>query len=257
VELRRPLPIATYAAAIRTDASRLAGAAGIAGPDATVPTCPEWQVRDLVRHLGGVHRWATGIVATPRVEPWDVDLPEVVGTWPADGDLVAWFLDGAEALATALETADPALRCWTFLQATSPLAMWARRQAHETAIHRVDGESATGASATPFEPAFAADGVDELLTCFITRRPSRLTADPPRTLRVLATDADGEWDVVVGPDGVTTRPVGGGPVDATVRGEASDLDQALWNRPVTAPLDVTGDPAVLALFLDKVQVRWS
>lgn len=28
--------------------------------DAAVRTCPGWVVRDLVRHLGGVHRWATG-----------------------------------------------------------------------------------------------------------------------------------------------------------------------------------------------------
>jgi uncharacterized protein (TIGR03083 family) len=257
IPLRPPLPIATYAAAIRTDAARLASAATAAGVDAPVPTCPEWQVRDLLRHLGGVHRWATSIVATPRTEPWSADLPEVVGAWPPDGELAPWLLDGAEALSTALETADPALQCWTFLKATSPLAMWARRQAHETAIHRVDAETATGASGTPFEPTFAADGVDELLVCFVTRRKAGLTADPPRTLRVCATDADGDWDAVVGPDRVVTLPGGSGPADATVRGEASDLYQALWNRPITVPLDVAGDPAVLDLFLDRVHVRWS
>jgi uncharacterized protein (TIGR03083 family) len=257
IPLRSPLPIATYAAAIRTDAARLASAARAAGPDAAVPTCPNWQVRDLVQHTSGVHRWATSIVATPRTEAWNVDLPEVVGSWPPDDELVPWFLDGADRLATALQTADPALQCWTFLKATSPLAMWARRQAHETAIHRVDGESAAGASGTPFEPAFAADGVDELLTCFITRRSSKLRADPPRTLRVTVTDSDGDWDVIAGPDRVVTLPGGTGPADATVRGEASDVYQALWNRPLTAPLDVAGDPALLGLFQDKVQVRWS
>jgi len=102
-----------------------------------------------------VQRWATSIVATPRTEPWNVDLPEVVGTWPDDDALTAWLQDGADALATTLETADPGLECWAFLKATSPLAMWARRQAHETAIHRVDGESALGASGTPFEPSLS------------------------------------------------------------------------------------------------------
>ena len=28
-----------------------------------VPTCPEWTVRQLVEHLGGVHRWATMIIS--------------------------------------------------------------------------------------------------------------------------------------------------------------------------------------------------
>ena len=255
--LRTPLPIASYAAAIRTDAATLASAAATAGPDAPVPTCPEWVVRDLVRHLGGVQRWATSIVATPRTEPWNVDLPEVVGTWPDDDALTTWLQDGADALARALETADPGLQCWTFLKATSPLAMWARRQAHETAIHRVDGESSRGASGTPFEPSFGADGVDELLVCFITRRKTKLRSPDPKVLRVTAVDADGDWDVVVGDAGVITGPGGTERADATVRGEASDLYQALWNRPVSAPLDVTGDPAVLALFLDKVHITWS
>ena len=39
--------------------------------------------------------------------------------------------------------------------------------------------------------------------------------------------------------------------------QASDLYQALWNRPISAPLDVTGDPAILALFLDRVHVTWT
>ena len=33
------------------------------GTDAKVPTCPDWQVRDLLRHTGMVHRWATAFVA--------------------------------------------------------------------------------------------------------------------------------------------------------------------------------------------------
>jgi len=109
----------------------------------------------------------------------------------------------------------------------------------------------------PFDPAFAADGVDELLTCFVTRSRTKLTSDPPRTLRVTATDADGDWDVGIGPTGVTTLAGGSGRADATVRGSASDLYQALWNRPPAGRLDVSGDRAVLDLFLDRVHVRWS
>lgn len=135
--------------------------------------------------------------------------------------------------------------------------MWARRQAHETAIHRVDGESALGASGTPFEPSFGADGIDELLVCFVPRRKTGLTSLEPQVLRVTAVDADGDWDVVVGPERVTTQPGGTDRADATVRGEASDLYQALWNRPVSAPLDITGDPELLALFLDRVHVTWT
>jgi uncharacterized protein (TIGR03083 family) len=254
--VRPPLPIDTYTAAIRVNAGALAAVATAVGPDATVPTCPGWAVRDLVQHLGGVHRWATGVVGTPHVEAWKIDLPEVVGTWPSDDELSAWLVDGADALVATLEAADPALECFTFLKATSPLAMWSRRQAHETAIHRADGEAAAGAPAVAFEPAFAADGVDELLACFITRG-RRFTSDPARTLRVTATDTDGDWDVGIGPDGVTTVAGGSVPADTTVRGAGSDVYQALWNRPPATVLDVSGDPALLDQFLDTVHVRWA
>ena len=91
-----------------------------------------------------MHRWATGIVAGPRTQPWDVDLDDVVGTWPADADLIGWFGDGVGRLVATLSRAEPDLACWTFLDAPSPLAMWARRQAHETSVHRVDAELAAG-----------------------------------------------------------------------------------------------------------------
>ena len=246
----------TYAAAIRTDAATLASAAAPAGPDAPVPTCPEWVVRDLVQHLGGVHRWATSIVATPRTEPWNVDLPEVVGSWPDDDALTAGSRT-APTRSAAPRDGRPGPAVLDVPEGDVAARDVGPPQAHETAIHRVDGESALGASGTPFEPSFGADGIDELLVCFVPRRKTGLTSPEPRALRVTAVDADGDWDLVVDAERVTTLPGGTHRADATVRGEASDLYQALWNRPVSAPLDVTGDPALLALFLDKVHVTWA
>jgi uncharacterized protein (TIGR03083 family) len=138
------MDVAAHIDALRSDGWLMADAAGTAGPDAPVPTCPEWVVRDLVRHMGGAHRWATGYVADARTEVWDVGLDEVVGAWPDDADLLSWFCQGCETLTEALEAAPRDLECWTFLRASSPLSMWARRQAHETAIHRVDAELAAG-----------------------------------------------------------------------------------------------------------------
>jgi uncharacterized protein (TIGR03083 family) len=172
------MEVAEHIAALRIEGQRLSAAAASAGLDAKVPSCPDWVVRDLVRHQGGVHRWATGVVTGPRTEPWIVDLDEVVGYWPPDTELLEWFDQGCGALADALSRADPGLECWTFLAAPSPLAMWARRQAHETAVHRVDAELASGGPITPFSAPFAADGIDELLSRFVMRhgrRPSRST----------------------------------------------------------------------------------
>ncbi len=251
------MEIAEHIAAIGSEGKRLAAAAAAAGPDAAVPSCPDWVVRDLVRHQGGVHRWATGIVAGPRTEAWNVELDEVVGTWPSDAELIDWFGDGLDRLVSALSAADPGLVCWTFLKAPSPLAMWARRQAHETSIHRVDAELAAEWPVTPFPAPFAADGVDELLTCFITRRRSRLRSDGERFLRVRCTDVAAGWLVRIGPDGVVTTAPGAEVPDCEVAGHASDLYRALWNRPHAGSLSVDGDRVLLGQFGDQVQIRWS
>jgi uncharacterized protein (TIGR03083 family) len=248
-----------HVAALDREGALFAAAVDRAGPDTPVPTCPEWVVRDLARHLGGVHRWATGYVAGRAVYR-DVGLDEVVGTWPDDGDLVAWFRDGHRALVDTLAGADPDLDCWTFLPAPSPLAMWARRQAHETAVHRVDAELAAeaGGPLSPFDPRFAADGVDELLTCFVSGRSRRLRSEQPRSMRVRAVDAPGDWLVTVGPDGpVATRlgPEEAG-ADCDVSGPAGDLYLALWNRRPPDVLTVTGDAGVLELLLDRTRIRW-
>ncbi|HUH06582.1 MAG TPA: maleylpyruvate isomerase family mycothiol-dependent enzyme [Egibacteraceae bacterium] len=250
------MEVAQHIAALRRDGEGLADAVERAGLDAAVPTCPGWSVRDLVRHVGGVHRWATGYVAEQRTEMWDADLDEIVGAWPQDAELLQWFREGHAALAAALDDADPALVCWTFLTAPSPLAMWARRQAHETAIHRVDAERAAGVTPS-FPPDFAADGIDELLTCFITRRGSRLRSEPAVTLRVRCEPAGGDWLVHIGADGVQTAPGSDGDADCEVRGAASHLYLTLWNRQPPDDLAVSGDANELALFLDRVRIRWS
>jgi uncharacterized protein (TIGR03083 family) len=134
--------------------------------------------------------------------------------------------------------------------------MWARRQAHETSVHRVDGELAHDGPITSFPPAFAADGIDELLSCFITRRRRNAQAPPARTLRFRCTDTEGDWVVHVGPYGVETN-AGPGASDCEVVGRASDLYLALWNRRNLAGVCVDGDRDAFEGFLDGVHIRWS
>ncbi len=253
------MEVAAHVEALRAEGARMAAAVAASSPDAAVPTCPEWVVRDLVRHTGGVHRWATGYVAGARTEIWDVGLDDIVGTWPGDAELAAWLAQGCEALASALAAAPADLECWTFLPAPSPIAMWARRQAHETAIHRVDAEAAAGIAPSPIDASFAADGVGELLECFVPRRSTKLRAEAPASLLVDCTDADAAWLLRIGSDGVTTEvlPNVEAGADCTVRGAATDLYLALWNRAGAEALDVEGDRGVLGLFLDSVHVRWA
>lgn len=224
----------------------LADAAEQAGLDAPVPTCPDWQVRDLVQHTGIVHRWATGFIVEGRMEPAPIE-----GKVPEDSALLGWYRESHARLVAALTAAPADLRCWHFFTAPSSLEFWARRQAHETAVHRVDAESALGVAPSPMTAAFAADGVDELLTGFHTRPRSGVRSELPRTLRVQAVDAPAgadDWLVHVSREAPRVeRGVPGG-ADCTVRGSAADLYLALWNRGTYDGLDVSGDAELVDLW---------
>ena len=114
------MEIHDHVAFLRRDGELLATAAEAAGPDANVVTCPGWRVRDLVRHVGGIHRWAANYVASGRTERVDVTLADVVGSWPDDRELVSWFRAGHKHLVDTLETANPSLTCWTLVVAVLP-----------------------------------------------------------------------------------------------------------------------------------------
>ncbi|MFH9585849.1 maleylpyruvate isomerase family mycothiol-dependent enzyme [Streptomyces luteogriseus] len=233
---------AEFVQALETEGRLLAAAAEEAGTEAKVPTCPEWQVRDLLRHTGAVHRWAAAYVAErlterrPLVEPTELDGAE----------LIAWYRDSHRRLVATLAGASPELECFTFLPAPSPLAFWARRQAHETAVHRVDAESARGGAPTEVTPEFATDGIDELLRGFHARPRSRVRTPGPRVLRIRTEDTDAVWTVRLSPEPPVTTRDESGEAECELSAPAGQLYLALWNR---APLpSATGDQALATLW---------
>jgi uncharacterized protein (TIGR03083 family) len=259
------MKIAEYVDALRRQGERLADAAERAGLDATVPPCPPWLVKDLLRHTGYVHRWAARHITERPGQVLDgPPEAEILRGGAEDAGLLAWFLAGHAALTKTLATADPALECATFMAAPSPLAFWARRQAHETAIHRADAESAVGAM-PEYQAKFAADGIDELIMGFGRRRKYQPGSDPRTAdgalLRVLAVDAGDAWSVEVHEGRLQPRrdaPDAPDGARCTLSGPASGLYLYLWNR-ADAPragVTVTGDPALLTSWQASVRVRW-
>jgi uncharacterized protein (TIGR03083 family) len=255
------MEIAEHIAALRLQGEWLADAAERAGLGASVPPCAPWQVKDLLRHTGYIHRWAARHVTECPDQILDGPPEEEILRGGADDTrLLAWFRDGHVALVQTLATADPAVECATFIAAPSPLAFWARRQAHETAIHRADAESAAGA--TPeYEAAFAADGIDELIMGFGRRRKYQpgSTTDGVR-LRVVATDTGDAWLIEARDGRLQPRRDADRSAEAgcTVSGPASGLYLFLWNRADAAPagVTVTGDPGLLSAWQASVRVRW-
>ena len=237
------MEVGAWIGSLRADGRRMAAVAAGLSLDDPVPTCPEWNVRQLMRHTGWVHRWAGIMVRDARPEPpgrEDV-LP---GGWPPDEGLVDWFREGHARLVSALESAPHDLDCWTIMPMPDPRTFWARRQAHETAIHRADAELVAGA-VSGFDTEHAADGIDELMVFFISRPDRGPRAPEVKTLRVVAADAGRHWTVSFGPDDSAGRAGGESPVDCTVTGRASDLYLHLWNRIPADDIRVEGRGDVL------------
>ena len=232
---------------------RAAAAAGLAAP---VPTCPSWDVTALVTHQGMVHRWAAANLRGDRKHDPAASLAEAARS----GDLLGWYEAGLAALTDTIRSVPDDPGILVFLNdAPPPRRFWARRQAHETTIHGVDAVAAVlgrwpGVSDVDIEPALAADGVDELLTGFITRRRGELRAAEPYAVRVRAADTGHDWTVRVSDGPVVTTVGGTGDADATFTGTAAQLYLSLWNR--ADEISVTGRPDVLDRWRTEVRVRW-
>ncbi|MER8232540.1 maleylpyruvate isomerase family mycothiol-dependent enzyme [Streptomyces sp. NPDC101490] len=257
------MKISEHIEALETAGRALADAAAEAGPDANVPTCPEWRVRDLLRHVAMVHRWATDLVVERRTA-----YHPGAGEPELDGDeLLTYYREGHAALVAALRRAPESLDCWTFLPAPSPLAFWARRQAHETAVHRADAESALPGGPGPVAPDLAADGVDELLRAFHGGDGgSRLRTPEPRILRLRTTDTGDVWTVHLSaaePPHTDRghRVTGAGTVlpvpDTELSGPADRLYLTLWNRLPVSAVTLTGDGELARLWREGSAITWS
>ncbi len=255
------MEITEHLTAIEHEARLFAEAARRAELDAAVPSCPGWDVRDLVRHLAEIHLWAAAQVTNRFLDLWFDDLadlsacwPELAVFWPSDEELIDWYLETNANLVRQLRSAPAALECPTFLPAPSPLAMWARRQAHETAVHRFDAEHA-GHTETIFEPAFAADGIDEMLVGMAPRN-GEFAIDRPATMLFHTNDTPDCWLVTLTPEGVTTIRRDG-PADVTITGSATSLYLTVWNRGEDSTIDVAGDRDLLRTWHEGHRIRWT
>ncbi|MCA0158417.1 maleylpyruvate isomerase family mycothiol-dependent enzyme [Tsukamurella sp. M9C] len=219
-----------------------------------VPSCPGWTVRDLVVHLGGVHRWAATFLAegpdsTNRFAPIEDDAP-------AGAAVTAWYRDRLDGLLAELRRhdADEPARAFT---GRVTAGFWMRRQAHETAVHRWDAENSWNA-ARPVESVLAGDGIEEWAEVFAGRFLSRGPGLPDglvgRTVHLHGTDRDdAEWTLTLARESIAVER-GHAKGDVALRGATSDLYLALWRRVPLADLAIFGDATVAAALLDAVQV---
>lgn len=241
----------------QTDALR----ALLTGADlaATVPSCPDWTLRELAVHVGGAHRWVGEIVRTRAVdEVPDDKVPGFEG--PDDDDpaaLDAWLAEGAAATAAALREAGPDTEVWAWAWERRT-AFWARRMTHDTVVHRADAALAVKVPFT-VAPEVAADTIEEWLRIVSFAQESG--EDPEadelcgggRSLHLHATDVPGaEWLIEFGEDRFTWRREHG-KATVALRGSLTDL-MLVFNRrlePTSERVEVLGDAALLDFWLAR------
>lgn len=256
-----PLHSDRYLDSLTAQSALLAEALAGADLGLRVPTCPDWTLRQLVEHLGRAHRGAAGIVSRRITTKPDFD-PLSVPT-PADADgLGTWLIDGAGELVEAIRSVGPETPVWTWADDHSA-GFWARRMAHETAVHRADVELALGREFT-LDADLAADAVSEWLS--VLSLPQALEYRPEiaelrgdgQILHLHSTDPGlgeaGEWVVRRTPSGPVWEH-GHSKGDVAVRGPVVSLLLVMMRRmsPSDASITVLGDAGVLEHWLEHTR----
>jgi uncharacterized protein (TIGR03083 family) len=193
-----------------------------------VPTCPSFDVADLIWHVGVVHNFWAAVVSGRLGAPDEVDQP----SRPHASDLWDFYDLTFERLLLILADADPTAHVWT-PTAQRNVRFVDRRVAHETAIHRCDLELTSGHELRPVDSDLAEDGIDEWVNVVLQSRPDR------------------RIDLEVDPTGRGWTLGEGGLPSAVVRGKASDLLLALWRRKPIERLHIEGDRESVIGFLGE------
>ena len=166
--------------------------------------------------------------------------------------IVDWFDDGAARLLDVLGSTDPTTPVWSWGE-DQHARFWARRMAHETAVHGWDSGNPAG-SDRAIAGDVAVDGIDEQLDnvpFMVAFRPEVAgLRGAGESIHLHATDAEGEWLIRLVSDGIeVSREHAKG--DVAAHGTASDLFLFLVGRVSPTALEVFGDAALL----DRWQTR--
>ena len=169
---------------------------------APVEACPGWDVERLVSHVSRVHRWVTAVLAAgPDATVDRRQLPEA----PTGPPVLDFYREGFDALLAELSAHDPDEPAWTFF-GEGTADFWYRRQAHEAAVHRWDGQHALG-EAVSIEPRTARPMAStSFFGVFLARLPAADPDDLGRAIRVQTTDADSQWLLQLTEAGIAVEP---------------------------------------------------
>lgn len=174
---------------LESEAHLFADAVASSDLDVMVVSCPEWSVRDLARHVGGLYHWSSTIVRERVVaETWPFQMPVED---PDDGDWAAWIRQRTDEALTAFRAADPSSRVWVW-GADPHARFWPRRMLYEAVIHRLD-LAATNKQPLEVTSEVAAEGIDEWLENLRAVGPNVPSDGSDERFLSFATDDTGDW----------------------------------------------------------------
>ncbi|MFD0354235.1 maleylpyruvate isomerase family mycothiol-dependent enzyme [Streptomyces sp. NPDC127110] len=214
--------------------------------DVQVPSCPEWTLFDLVRHLGGGDRFWAAIVGAGPADGPPAGAAEARAALvvPREREaLAAWLDESTRQLLDALREAGPDGGCWAWWEdVQSPLTAGtvARHRVQESAVHTYDAQLALG-EPRPLPDEVALDGLEEFLTtCVATSSPW-----PHKPAAIDFRTAEGPvWRLTLDGSGarVARLPLAAeATAEACVLGTASELIFFLYDRITADSLRIDGD----------------
>jgi uncharacterized protein (TIGR03083 family) len=222
-----------------------------------VPSCPDWAVGDLVRHLGAFyHRIRVHAGSGSADERWPALAVPAEAPAADDAGVVTWFKEQLAGVEAHLESLDPDTPTYNWAPRARVAAFWHRRAAHETTVHRWDAQVAVRLP-EPIESKLAADTVAEALDTFLPAGRRRTDTGTQGLVHLNATDLGLEWYVRLRGAGISLLDTDTLLDDdihearASVSASASDLALALWGR---IPFDV-GETSGDADLLEAIRIR--
>jgi uncharacterized protein (TIGR03083 family) len=226
-----------YLELVDRDTDRLI-AMGERGLKAEVPSCPGWDVAEVVWHVATVYEHKVRVMADNAwPDPWP---PK----WEfADDEEIAFLRSARSRLFEEFARHDIDEQTTTFGE-DSTIGFWVRRMACEIAIHRYDGELAHD-DTTPIDADIALDGIDEFLRVMLSR-DWRGKTEHPVDADVAVESGGIRWRGRITSGEVAFAPGSREPAAFTISGEPEAVFLWLWGRVGDDRVRLDGDGALVS-----------
>ena len=219
------------------------------GLQVPVLACPGWTVGHVLAHVGRGYNWIGEMARERALEPTPM-RPQDHSFDPRDPTITFWFEASFARFRDTLESMHEDEPMWSW-SGEKRAGFWLRLMAHETAIHRVDTQSAHG-EPEPIAAELAADAINGMLAWFLPDcRSNSLLPSRGERYSFCQTDGGDYWLLTFEGNSVSVRREPD-EADVTIEAPASDILLFLWHRLPPERLPASGNRQLLERYRDLV-----